>query len=569
MPPRKKGQKMVGRSRKDMRKEMRLEKKQRQKDFFKKRRENKLNHLKSKKVNDGNSEKIQSKHRKLDLAPVKGKFVKPKSNHSKENNNLQQQKSIMKMPKIIEPGDSDFEDEEIDSDEFLSGSGGSDDEVSTDVKNSKNTANQKKKTKKKIIENTYEDKILQAREKEQDQLRAYEDGLHQHRVEQLEAANKEEDKVISKYEKLLKINRRKGKKEVPMSFNDGLDYILELCTQDNIQKMYNAAKEAADLEEDSSDESTKAVVKKSKKDSNKHMERLKKVEEKYFGDDKDPDNMLDLEDLLDDGMDSDDDFDEPENDDEQPKIKTKNGKKVSFKEESVIKEADSDGNSDFDLLDSDEDMNSDDEIDSENDENVKTTSNGFKKRSLEEDEESELANLFKNKKKKNYVMAPPPDDLSEEEENEPDSNDELAELFKNQKKSTNSVSEDIYGRKRDSHGNIVQDETEVTKYIPPHLRNQNLSEAVDPKKQEQLIRLKKQLKGQLNRLAEANMQRIAIDIENLYMQNPRHDMNTTLADLILAALVSNMIANERMVLEHMLLLAVLHANIGSEIGKIL
>lgn len=63
------------------------------------------------------------------------------------------------------------------------------------------------------------------------------------------------------------------------------------------------------------------------------------------------------------------------------------------------------------------------------------------------------------------------------------------------------------------------------------------------------------------------MHKIVTDIDNLYMQNPRYDMNITLTALIVDSLVSNVLAPERMVLEHMLLIAALHANVGSEVGK--
>lgn len=89
---------------------------------------------------------------------------------------------------------------------------------------------------------------------------------------------------------------------------------------------------------------------------------------------------------------------------------------------------------------------------------------------------------------------------------------------------------------------------------------------MDAKRQEAIAMLRRQLKGQLNRLAEANMHKIAVEIEKLYMQNPRNDMNTALVSLITDSLVSPTLAKERMVLEHVLLIAILHANIGSEIG---
>lgn len=63
------------------------------------------------------------------------------------------------------------------------------------------------------------------------------------------------------------------------------------------------------------------------------------------------------------------------------------------------------------------------------------------------------------------------------------------------------------------------------------------------------------------------MHKISNDIEKLYMQNSRFDMNTTLTELILDALISNILSPERLILEHTMLIAVLHANIGNEIGK--
>lgn len=104
--------------------------------------------------------------------------------------------------------------------------------------------------------------------------------------------------------------------------------------------------------------------------------------------------------------------------------------------------------------------------------------------------------------------------------------------------------------------------------MPPHVRARMAAEAGDdPKRKEKLLRLRRHLKGFLNRLSEANIHKIATDIDALYMQNPRYDMNNTLTSLMLDGLVSNVIAPERMVLEHTLLVAALHANVGSEVGR--
>lgn len=128
--------------------------------------------------------------------------------------------------------------------------------------------------------------------------------------------------------------------------------------------------------------------------------------------------------------------------------------------------------------------------------------------------------------------------------------------------------EDIYGRLRNKDGEILDEMEKESKYVPPHIRARMAAETGtdDAKRKEKLDRLRKQLKGYLNRLSESNMHKISSDIESLYMQNSRFDMNNTLTTLILESLVSNVLAKERMVLEHTLLIAALHGNIGSEIG---
>ncbi|XP_073843771.1 nucleolar MIF4G domain-containing protein 1 homolog [Musca autumnalis] len=127
--------------------------------------------------------------------------------------------------------------------------------------------------------------------------------------------------------------------------------------------------------------------------------------------------------------------------------------------------------------------------------------------------------------------------------------------------------EDIYGRKRDKDGNIITETSTEgpQKYIPPHQRAL-LAAKNDDKQAEILERLRKQCKGLLNRLSEANLHKISSGIEEMYMKNSRFNMNETLNKLLQEALVSRVMSNERMVQEHMVLLAYLHAHIGSEIG---
>lgn len=64
------------------------------------------------------------------------------------------------------------------------------------------------------------------------------------------------------------------------------------------------------------------------------------------------------------------------------------------------------------------------------------------------------------------------------------------------------------------------------------------------------------------------MHSISTQIENLYMNNSRNDMNETLTNLLLDSLVSTVFTPERLLLEHVMLIAILHANVGTEIGKL-
>lgn len=112
-----------------------------------------------------------------------------------------------------------------------------------------------------------------------------------------------------------------------------------------------------------------------------------------------------------------------------------------------------------------------------------------------------------------------------------------------------------------------------TKYVAPHVRARLAAAAAaggiedDPKRREKQMRLRKQLKGYMNRLSEANMHKIANDIEAAYMQNSRNDANHTLTELMLDSLVAPSLSPERLVMEHAMLVAILHANVGSEVGS--
>ncbi|KAK2494131.1 hypothetical protein MC885_018997 [Smutsia gigantea] len=102
------------------------------------------------------------------------------------------------------------------------------------------------------------------------------------------------------------------------------------------------------------------------------------------------------------------------------------------------------------------------------------------------------------------------------------------------------------------------------KYIPPHVRQ--AEEMVDIQKKEQLERLKKHVKGLINRLSEPNMASISGQLEELYMAHSRKDMNGVLTDVLMSACAPGTAMPSRLVMEHVLLVSILHHTVGTEVG---
>lgn len=387
------------------------------------------------------------------------------------------------------------------------------------------------------------------------------------RIKQLKIANEDEDKTIHKLEKLLKIDKSKNKKGIPRMFNDGLDYALEMCLPENIEKMYAAAKEAADADQYSDTEwnedfalatgeneiktiensiterkgesnikfkeSTQSMSNEIKKAAEKkRAARLREIEMKFFGS-SDDELASDLSEV-DSEFEMNEEIDqESSNDDEAPdEITTVS--KSSKKRQAEIQCKN--------MINDEEDGSEFDESESEgmsDHSDIETTKN-VPKMSMNVTELDECSNdRYDDSEKPN-------------------------------------VWEDIYGRKRDKDGKIIVEQVidNGGKYIPPHQRVQlgaqnstrTADGKMDPIRNEKLVRLKRLIKGQLNRLSETNMHKISVELDNLYMQNSRHDMNTTLTTSICDALISHVLAPERMVMEHALLIAALHANVGTEVG---
>lgn len=68
------------------------------------------------------------------------------------------------------------------------------------------------------------------------------------------------------------------------------------------------------------------------------------------------------------------------------------------------------------------------------------------------------------------------------------------------------------------------------------------------------------------RLSEPNMASISGQLEELYMAHSRKDMNGVLTDVLLSACAPGTAMPSRLVMEHVLLVSILHHTVGTEVG---
>ncbi|XP_017577251.1 nucleolar MIF4G domain-containing protein 1 [Pygocentrus nattereri] len=150
------------------------------------------------------------------------------------------------------------------------------------------------------------------------------------------------------------------------------------------------------------------------------------------------------------------------------------------------------------------------------------------------------------------------DDDGDQEEEEEGDDEEKEDVLEEEGVSSDGEEGTSEDKPTDSR---EPDMATVGKYVPPHLR-----EAADSKRKAELERLKRNLKGLVNRLSEPNMGSICGQIEEMYMSCSRKDMNDTLTELLLAACVTPALMPDRLLMEHILLLSVLHHTVGLEVG---
>ncbi|GFS07541.1 nucleolar MIF4G domain-containing protein 1-like [Elysia marginata] len=316
------------------------------------------------------------------------------------------------------------------------------------------------------------------------------------RIQGLKLAIQRDDKELKQLEKNLNFRKKKGKSSLPTSFvNDGLDYIIDATDSEKIKSFED-------------------------------------VMPGYKEDDEDSKLGSDLEDMLE----GDDESESEKSDDDREvkaydptakasksilkskeKLKPKEKRSVIFSEPGVDEENDSDNFSDV------KDSGSENEDSSNPEENDQIIDAGTDKSDSDDEKSGQRKSL---KRKRDEVQEP-------------------------------ELKEDIYGRLRDSQGNIVPFNQSAT-YIPPAKRALMAGGHNEA--------LRKKLKGFLNRVSENTIQALSSQVEGLYLDHSRADMNETLTALITEATVSPVLSPERLVSEMVMLIAILHGNIGSEIG---
>lgn len=112
----------------------------------------------------------------------------------------------------------------------------------------------------------------------------------------------------------------------------------------------------------------------------------------------------------------------------------------------------------------------------------------------------------------------------------------------------------------------VEGENSTGRYIPPALRRK-VAAASSSNDSEEMQKLRRQVKGLLNRLGEGNIESIVMEIiESLYRQYSRANVTETLTTLIIQTITSSSNLVDTFVILYAALVASLHRLVGLEFG---
>ncbi|QIW96486.1 hypothetical protein AMS68_002004 [Peltaster fructicola] len=145
------------------------------------------------------------------------------------------------------------------------------------------------------------------------------------------------------------------------------------------------------------------------------------------------------------------------------------------------------------------------------------------------------------------------------QENDPDSDmDGLENPFSDDELSDFDASDDEAPPVKKKRENpYVAPMPNTAKYIPPSLRRPA---------PEDLTQLKRQVQGQLNRLSEANFLSILSAIEDMYTNNARQHVTSTLIELFMGLITSPSTLNETFLILHSAFATAVYKVVGADFG---
>ncbi|KAM5465065.1 suppressor of glycerol defect [Microsporum audouinii] len=107
---------------------------------------------------------------------------------------------------------------------------------------------------------------------------------------------------------------------------------------------------------------------------------------------------------------------------------------------------------------------------------------------------------------------------------------------------------------------VTSSSKDQPKYIPPSLRAAASTES------EALIRIRRQMQGQLNKLSEANLISILSEVEKMYQDHPRKNVTSTLIDLLLALIADRSTLNDTFIILHAAFISAVYKVVGMDFG---
>jgi hypothetical protein len=152
------------------------------------------------------------------------------------------------------------------------------------------------------------------------------------------------------------------------------------------------------------------------------------------------------------------------------------------------------------------------------------------------------------------------DAMDSDEVNELDSGEDLGSDDGDDPDTTATATTKLRIRENPYVAPVAPDAAQSTKYVPPALRGPPSSDA------EALTRLRRQIQGLLNRLSEANILSILRDVEQVYQNNPRGYVNTTLVDLLMVMLSDPSALLDTFLILHAGFIAAIYKVIGPDFG---